>query len=175
MSWMQLHNGTRFPLDEPDATLLSIHDIAHSLSLQCRFTGHCTEFYSVAEHAYWCSMMAPDEYKFEALMHDAVEAVIGDVGAPLKSLLSTYRNVEAVHDEAIRTMYGLPPKMSDAVKEVDMRMLVTERNQIMRRCDTPWGVEHFEPYDVKLQCWPWHVAKAMFLQRFEWMTSPQAA
>mgnify|MGYP001585328323 FL=1 len=40
---------------------IDIGDIAHSLSMQCRFNGQITKFYSVAEHCYFASKMI-DEY-----------------------------------------------------------------------------------------------------------------
>ena len=48
--WIQTYSAISFwPLDAR-AEEIEIADIAHSLSLQCRFAGHCEEFYSVAEH-----------------------------------------------------------------------------------------------------------------------------
>ena len=49
--WIQVHSGRQFwPLD-PRTEEVDIHDIAHALSLVCRFTGHVKEFYSVAQHS----------------------------------------------------------------------------------------------------------------------------
>jgi len=49
--WIQVHSGRQFwPLD-PRAEEIDIGDIAHALSLVCRFTGHVKEFYSVAQHS----------------------------------------------------------------------------------------------------------------------------
>ena len=43
--------GIYFNFNDPVVEDISILDIAHSLSNQCRFTGHTSEFYSVAEHS----------------------------------------------------------------------------------------------------------------------------
>ena len=49
--WIQVHSGGKFwPLD-PRADEVRIGDIAHALSLICRFTGHTKSFYSVAQHS----------------------------------------------------------------------------------------------------------------------------
>ena len=49
--WMQTHSGLRFyPLD-PRPEDIRIEDIAHALPMICRFNGHCSRFYSVAEHS----------------------------------------------------------------------------------------------------------------------------
>ena len=67
-----------YPLDpRPDEIL--IHDIAHSLSLQCRWAGHCSEFYSVAEHSirvsdYLLETCGPS-LALVGLMHDASEEI----------------------------------------------------------------------------------------------------
>ena len=52
------HSGVRFwpLLPNPDDIL--IEDIAHSLSLQCRFAGHSRVFYSVAEHSVRVSQLS---------------------------------------------------------------------------------------------------------------------
>lgn len=49
--WIQTYTGrSMVPLDlKPEQ--VSIVDIVHSLSMKCRFNGHCKRFYSVAEHA----------------------------------------------------------------------------------------------------------------------------
>lgn len=55
--WMQTYTGRAFwPLD-PRVDEIDIDDIAHSLSMQCRYAGHCLRFYSVAEHSVWCALM----------------------------------------------------------------------------------------------------------------------
>ncbi|WIM06938.1 MAG: hypothetical protein OHM77_06640 [Candidatus Nitricoxidivorans perseverans] len=43
--------GKWFDVLKPDPALLDIRDIAAALSKLCRFGGHCTSFYSVAEHS----------------------------------------------------------------------------------------------------------------------------
>lgn len=49
--WIQVHSGGKFwPLD-PRGEEVRIDDMAHALSLICRFTGHTKDFYSVAQHS----------------------------------------------------------------------------------------------------------------------------
>ena len=49
--WIQTYTGKVFwPLDpEPDE--IDIEDVAHALSLKCRFNGQCDHFFSVAAHS----------------------------------------------------------------------------------------------------------------------------
>jgi hypothetical protein len=48
--WIQTYTAKRFKFCAPTADMVSIVDIAHSTAMQCRFNGHCRDFYSVAEH-----------------------------------------------------------------------------------------------------------------------------
>lgn len=45
--WIQTFSGRRFCPTNPNPNAIVIQDIAHSLSMLCRFTGHCKEFYCV--------------------------------------------------------------------------------------------------------------------------------
>lgn len=50
-TWIQTFTGRQFwPLD-PRAEDVDIRDIAHALSMKCRYNGHCREFYSIADHS----------------------------------------------------------------------------------------------------------------------------
>ena len=61
MTWIQTYRGKVMDVFDPDITQIDIIDIAHSLSNQCRYNGHCDHFYSVARHCCLCaSIMAVD-------------------------------------------------------------------------------------------------------------------
>ncbi len=49
--WIQTFTGKKFFPLTPDPELICIEDIAHSLSMQCRYNGHSKQFYSVAQHS----------------------------------------------------------------------------------------------------------------------------
>ena len=59
---IQTFTGKKFDPLNPNLNDFCIEDIAHSLSLQCRFTGHCRVFYSVAEHSVHVSYQVPAEH-----------------------------------------------------------------------------------------------------------------
>lgn len=78
--WMQTYTGRQFwPLD-PLPEDVFIEDIAHALSMQCRYAGHVTRFYSVAEHSVLIARCAPPEAKLYALLgaSDAFEQFINN-------------------------------------------------------------------------------------------------
>ena len=61
--WILTYSGIEFwPLD-PRPEDVRIEDIAHALSMQCRFAGHCDRFYSVAEHSIRVADLVPREDK----------------------------------------------------------------------------------------------------------------
>jgi hypothetical protein len=94
---------------EPEPKQIALEDIVHALGNLCRFTGHSSVFYSVAEHSV-CVSRAAAEYlracgadqrlmRFGAilgLLHDAPEAYIGDIAHPLKC------NANFLHQEELR-------------------------------------------------------------------------
>ncbi|WP_077791660.1 YfbR-like 5'-deoxynucleotidase [Escherichia coli] len=93
MSFIKTFSGKHFYYDKINKDDIVINDIAVSLSNICRFAGHLSHFYSVAQHAVLCSQLVPQEFAFEALMHDATEAYCQDIPAPLKRLLPDYKRM----------------------------------------------------------------------------------
>jgi hypothetical protein len=158
-----LQGGTYFDFLDPQGSVFSIEDIAHGLSLTCRFAGQCREFYSVAEHSIYVSQIVPPEHAFDALMHDAAEAFLGDVSRPLKSLLPDYKAIEKRVERAVAAAYGVTNPLPQAIKDADMRMLLTEQRQLMPNRDRwPCTDGHLEaPFQIA--CLPPARAKAWFL------------
>jgi hypothetical protein len=176
VNWSQTYTGAAFDYDNLDKHYYDVEDFAHALSLLCRYNGHCTRFYSVAEHLVRCSFAAPDEFKFEALMHDASEAYLSDMPRPLKNLMPEYRALEKKVEQAICNQFNLPFPMSPEVKEVDNRMLLLEKELIMSPPSFKWETYGVTPYpvgewDYVTNFYPdmedWRVAKSAFMRRFE--------
>lgn len=135
---------------------IDVSDIAYSLAHQNRYTGHASPPVNVAAHSIACSIVAPPEYAFEALMHDAHEAYLGDINGQVKSALRSIDDFEwTCLDEleerlrlAVAQKFGLPRQVSETVEEIDLRMLQTERLRAMHRsADHLWpSLESAPPY-----------------------------
>ena len=125
--------GRPFYLSHPT---FDVEEIAHATSMQCRYTGHTREFYSVAEHGVLvASILAwecePRGIEFEGLMHDAHEAYVSDIASPWKVAIPDYRRVEEKLEGAMRAHFLLPEKISPAVKRADWLALFIEAEQLL--------------------------------------------
>ncbi len=129
-------SGKKFHYLDPQPDEIDIVDIAHQLSLTCRFAGACREFYSVAQHSYLMTNLVPEEYKMHALLHDASEAYLPDLPRPMKAELPKFKEMEATILWAVWDKYGLLGLESKGViKEADNIMLATEARELMANTD----------------------------------------
>lgn len=171
MSFITTYSGRHFNLVNINATSINIHDIANALSNICRFTGHLKHFYSVAQHSVHCSEIVAPELAFEALMHDAAEAYLGDVSAPLKALLPDYRRIEKQVEKVLRWKYSLPEFESPDVKHADLVMLATERRDFGLDDGTDWPVlKGIKSASFIIEPLPPAEARALFIERFRALT-----
>jgi len=142
--------GRFVDLLNPDPGTLNEWDVAAGLSRTCRYGGHVRRFYSVAEHAVLVHDLmrwqaAPEEARRGALFHDAAEAYLGDLVAPLKWAL---RAEEITHDayspvfkpEERRSAYDhLTDKMEIAVSAA-FGVTVASMNSAALRLADMWAL-----------------------------------
>lgn len=167
--WIQVYTGKRFWVLDPRPEDVDIRDIAHALSLQCRYGGHARSFYSVAEHCVilarwvWAETKAP-RLTFAALMHDAAEAYLPDLARPTKVFMPEYMRIERILEAVIFPVFGLHQIDMEQVKPFDTRILMDERNVLF---DAPltWGTE-CEPLGVELRHWTSEQAEMAFLAMY---------
>jgi uncharacterized protein len=164
--WLQTFTGGCFwPLD-PRPDEVRIEDIAHSLSMRCRYGGHSRAFYSVAEHSVLISIAVPQQHALWGLLHDAAEAFSADVPRPLKQCLPDWKPMEARIMAAVCTRFGLPHAEPAAVKAADNAILADERAALMATCAQEWDVLP-PPLGVVIRGFaPWD-AEERFLRRFQ--------
>lgn len=170
--WAQTFTGKMFYPLEPRIEDIDIRDIAHALSLQCRFAGHTEEFYSVANHCLLVSKYVPSEFALEGLLHDSAEAYLVDVPRPIKHDVSMtgYREAEKRLEELIRVKYGLPIEMSPAVQAADRQMARTELRDLLKPEPMRWADGGDGVYPETIVPMPWRTAERKFLERFHELT-----
>ena len=167
--YIETYNGGRFYFLEPAADMLDVEDIAHALSMQCRYTGHIKSFYSVAEHSVHVSTLTGS---LEGLMHDASEAYLTDIASPVKPHLHNYKKLEAVIMEVIAKKYGFPWPLSEDTKDADAAQLKTEARHLLKSGGKDW-IDNFQTTRVRgivPKCWSPKEAKAQFLRAFYHLT-----
>lgn len=141
MSWIQTYTGKKFFPLAPRPDNIDIRDIAHSLSLQCRFNGHCQSFYSVADHSVRVAAVLPPPLQLAGLLHDAAEAYVGDLPRPVKQQLPTFADAEDSLLKAIFTHFGLPWPVPVEVWHADDKLLATELRDLMCPAPEPWTLD----------------------------------
>lgn len=110
---------------------IEVLDIAKALSQICRYGGHTGGHLSVARHSLWVADTVAGwgygiEVQLHALLHDAAEAYLGDIVAPLKhsGQLQAYLDGEAKAEQAIASAFGLKLPRPDVIKVADRHVLL---------------------------------------------------
>ena len=138
--YMETSTGKKvnsFNLQDED---IDIRDIAHALSLLCRYGGHCKSFYSVAEHSVRASMIVEEVYQMATLMHDAAEAYLGDIIKPVKYQLPVFQEIEDKISQVIRAKFNIKwdSEIAKVIKEADNIIGATEGRDLMYHVED-WG------------------------------------
>ena len=123
----------------------------------------------LSEHCVRVSQLCRPEDALWGLLHDASEAYLSDVAAPLKKLpeFGPYRAAERTLQRIIAQRFGLPPEQPASVGEADRRLLRIEARDLLGRtcAERPRG----GPARGRLALtapWQPRVAKSRFLSRF---------
>lgn len=124
-------SGRSFYLYDKGNEGIYLPDICHALSNICRFTGHVTRFYSVAEHSILVAHLVAQRTKdprviLQALMHDSSEAYLADISSPFKGALKNYKKLENRTWKRIARAFGIRPNLHPLVKQADWIALFAE-------------------------------------------------
>jgi 5'-deoxynucleotidase YfbR-like HD superfamily hydrolase len=165
-SSISVTGGQFFDLLEPAKSEYDIDTIATALSNICRYTGHVTRFYSVAEHSVLVSRIVPARFSLEGLLHDASEAFVGDVSSPLKKLLDRYQEIEYNIQEDVARRFGLQFPFPEEIHKADKQLYWAERKMIAPAVDALWHKEFRASRKVEPQGWTPKIAKKRFLARY---------
>lgn len=171
--WIATITGKRWFITDPHPDDVDIEDIAHGLSMICRFGGHCREFYSVAQHSVLianelCRRECPPEMVLWGLLHDAAEAYLGDMVRPLKRSMQNYKVLEHVTEGCILVGLGLEAPTHGTktlVKQLDEVLLMTERRDLMNHCGYDWTPRAELLPDV-IEPWTPQGSKMIFLDTY---------
>lgn len=166
-AYIQTFSGKRINLLDPKVDDICIEDIAQALSLQCRFSGHCKEFYSVAQHSVFVSKLCEPQDAMYGLLHDASEAYLVDIPKPLKysGKFDVYLKFEEKMMKVIHKKFNLNKEEPESVKMADRVMLMTEARDLASKfnpCD--WGKVPPATFTIKPVFYT--EAKEMFLNRY---------
>jgi hypothetical protein len=169
-SWIPLATGGRVCLDPIDVSQVKIRDIALGLARQSRFNGQYQQiygFYSVAEHCTLGSYVAQGGARLAFHVHDATEALIGDVIKPLKVMLPDYLRLENELEEALMARFHWPDWRTREVKLVDQQMVLAERNAMVHRgCGRLSHIADVTPANVTFNYWLPSMAAVVWEDRY---------
>lgn len=156
----------------PSAHELRIPDMVLALSKICRFNGHVSDHYSVAEHSVLVSYLVPQEYALAGLLHDGAEAWIGDMNGIIKDMLRAespncfYFELEKQFDALVNEIFSKIKMTSQKlgyypnVKEADYAALEME-------------LGYFRDGIGNLACWDPSEAYGAFVGRLNELLLPQ--
>jgi uncharacterized protein len=174
MSWIQTYTGVAFDITNAKMSDLNIGDIAHSLSMQCRFNGHTNRFYSVAEHSLVVTELVSQHTNdpwilMQALLHDGSEAYLCDIPRPIKPLLIEYKVYERQIEQLIFARWDCEEEMNPLIKSADIAALLMEKNKLMSKEPMPWAEYpiDFEFKTVNITGLMPFEAKTRFLEKFD--------
>lgn len=136
---------------------VDIRDIAHNLALLPRFCGNTIRPYTVLEHSLMVFQLVEQHTSdpsllLQALLHDATEAYIGDIPAPVKNAVPAIREFEKnVLWPPIADRFGLDHELHPVIKECDWVAFYVEASQLTLADD----LSDWEGYDI----WMEHAAR----------------
>lgn len=187
--WIQSFSGKVVTLLDLKVEQVTLEDIPHVLSQKVRFTGHLREAgYSVAQHCVLGARAIAEPFKLAFLLHEVSEVYLPDIAGPIKSRIFvdysdkrspilddalSWEELEAQHADIILEALGLssirPLLDSPEVREMDLRMLMTEKRDLMGPEPKPWGI-NVEPLDFRItEIWSPTRACVEFTSWLSWL------
>lgn len=162
MSFIRTYTGSSFDIMAITPSEIRIDDIATSLSRLCRYGGHCSRFYSVAEHSVHVATYLQGTHKdmLAGLLHDASEAYVGDMIGPLKGqpFMKGYRDFEAHVQRCIEDRFKVDLS-NPRIHEADKALFRIEFESLM---DGNWS----KTARWNIECWNPEVAREKFTNLF---------
>ncbi|OQB96746.1 MAG: hypothetical protein BWX86_00588 [Verrucomicrobia bacterium ADurb.Bin122] len=172
--FVQTYTGRAFYPLAPRPGDVCIRDIAHHLSLRARWGGATRRLYSVAQHSVLVAEHLPEHLRIYGLLHDAAEAYLPDIAAPIKDAFVTRagRSFERVEEDVLGAIFQaleIPDVAlcwSNEVLRADRRAMATEKRDLLRRPLRGWSAGA-KPFTMFLDAWPLNYAEDQFMAAFD--------
>ena len=142
------------PLELREEHVHGAQHVARALAYRQRWSGCTPHFYSVAEHclagAKHFAKQGHKDLALAFLLHDAGEAFLPDLPAPLKALVTLdgepWEIIERDHLEVVLSALGAPWGLAQLIqgreiRHLDAALALRERDVIMPNCEKPWALD----------------------------------
>lgn len=174
--YIRTYTGVKFYPLHPEPDEINIEDIAHALSNNCRWGGHCRYFYPVAQHSVFVTRLL-SEHRLCGLLHDAAEAYLMDMPSPIKRQMPEYTAIEDNLMEVVARKFGFEWPKSASVTGADRVALYCERKVLFPKispegCLTQTALDFMSLEDMENFCYRIKPvlpdnAETLFLEMFE--------
>lgn len=116
-----------------------IKDIAHSLSMICRWGGHTLTWHSVAEHSVRVCWALEGRDRCYGLLHDAAEYIWGDLCSPLKVQCPDYCAAINGLQRSIYRHFGLLDTARETIEVADLKIRQWEYEKYVTNYSVSWS------------------------------------
>jgi hypothetical protein len=169
--WVPTFTGHKLNPTSINPKDITIEDIGHHLSLQCRFAGATEKLCSVAQHSVmvaeyvWTETHSTHDALW-GLLHDAAEAYVQDINIAVKDLIKVvYDPLEERLLETIIAKYGLTWPEPEVVKRWDWIVGCNEAFSFIKKGSPKWfGVEPVQK--IYMTYWTAEYAEKAFVENF---------
>lgn len=171
-SWLQTASGGRVSVLDPLEREINLPDIASSISKQCRFNGHCNDFYSVAQHCVLGAKFALKHFDEtiarEFLLHDATEAYMGDLIRPVKVMIPQFADIEKGFWRAISSRFDVPYEHTSETQLLDNIMVTWEKRDLLPNSEAWPRLPDITIYNLPtIKGWGWRKSEREYLKLYE--------
>lgn len=141
------HKGL-FDLFRPSGPV-NLEQVANALGNINRFGGNTIRPYSVAEHSIRVASLVPRSMQLQALLHDASEAFMGDIKAPIKCQINELNQIEHGLNVWLRGELGVDlVNLPQEVYDADLIMCETELRDLVQYVGP--NVTGFSPLEARI-------------------------
>jgi hypothetical protein len=164
-TWFETYTGKHVNPFDIDPDTICIEDIAHHLSLICRFNGACRFHYSVGQHSLHTLAIYEMKNKITSrsvksekqrltclamLLHDAAEAYTTDLIRPIKRNIPDLMKMDKDVTAVIVKKYGLESADWEQVELIDNITLRTEVRDLLSSKGVDWDVKDIVPVNFSI-------------------------